>query len=208
MNVANTVNIFIAFFGYLSATLLFAKFLQPTSRKNYTILGASVIRFLLAVTASFYISQATRHPEFHLAMLAVLVVDCVSNITYFLSKKYTREIEGKAYLITINRLLGKVAAIIDNPYIGYFTTDEDGIIEFANSKLESMLNEPELEGKSLYTFLDWETVDKIKNRNMHSCEGMAKPANMEPFRIKITSARTINGHITITGSVIEYSQTC
>jgi PAS domain-containing protein len=194
------MDMLILFLAISNAGLLLVKFHR---RRDFSILGAVVSRVFLALIAFYYAGAPEQHPFGHIGVIVLLASDLIGNIVWLATKKYRDSIAYTSYMTTINYLMGKIAVIVDNPYISYFTIDEQGIIEFANPKMKTLFNDPELVGKNLYEFLDWDSVERIKNSPAIFCDGYVKLGETQ-LKVKINSATTMNGHRTITGSIMEY----
>ena len=185
-----------------ASSLLFGKYLI---KKEPSIIGAILSRVALAIIYLMHIDRVSIYPFISLGITVLLLSDILSNVQYLTSRKYLKEIERSNLLTTINYLLGKIATIIDNPYIGFYTIDETGRIEFANSKLCSILGSNDLMGKNLFDYLDTDIVSRIKSEgNIHEeCNLHLKTPSEKVLKVKLTAATTVNGHRTITGSIIE-----
>lgn len=166
------------------------------------MIGSILARLILSITSFYYFREDTDYTYIHAAVFLLLVVDVINNIVYFTTRKFRREIEEYKFMEHINKLLGKISAILRNPYIGYFTTNEEGIIEFANAKMKEILEDSSPLGSNIFGYLLEEVINNIKIRDDYNAD-VELIVKGKFKKVKLCTSRTVNGHVTITGSVLE-----
>ena len=185
------------FIGILS--ILSAGFLvvNGSYTKDFGKYGQALSRIYLS--ASLFIGQ--RIMEYVvLGVLLVVFTDLFSYISWWLTKKYRLQIEYASLAKTVSNLLGKIGSILENPYIGFFTSDIEGNIEFVNPRMLELLNSTS--PINIFDYLDKSIVDRILDGKDIYCMTSLHVGELR-LPIKLSVTRTENGHTTLTGSVIE-----
>ena len=190
--------------GVLSFVPGLSYVIKGITSKNVGWLGAAVARFYLtwAIFGPFLKMEHTL-----LGIIIVMISDLVSNSIYWVTGKFRKQIEYGKLVGTVNSLLGKLQTILESPYIGYFITTTDGLIEFSSPKMNRILEVNNAVGLNIFDYLSRDMKNKIENNDEIHCKTLLKTYNSYFIPVRISVSKTINGHPTLTGSIIE-ERTC
>lgn len=184
-------------------------FFEAFKQRNYSKIGAAIPRLYLASLVLFLIlTGSIDHTYIFTALLVVMIGDIILSIIHQYTSYYTRSEELLRVAKLLHNLQDKYALIIENPFIGYFTIDTQGTIEFANQTLNNMVGEKNLVGKNIFSYIKDITIEEVLNKKQVDCDYDLVTKNGETKSVRVSAAYTENGHVTITGSVSDIGQAC
>ena len=183
-------------------------------KKELAILGTTLPRiFLIAVLVDDLFITPTDSFVLGLAIALVLSSDALSSLALTLSKQVKTEAIAVNLVEVLSELRSKFEFIVSNVPVGIFVINRGGFFEFVNDNME------EITGYSKEELLSMSVFDLMPGNNTLSSRRRMRLAietsegelcfempletkTREVKRIKINAKRTMNGHETITGSII------
>jgi PAS domain S-box-containing protein len=207
--------------GFLIHTFFIGR--KAISRKDYGQFARMIPRIYTFIACMVYIYSPTPTDEsiIHVGIGLVIIADIFIALIESIGNKYydSKQVAELTYLL--ERTHNKYVTIIENSQVGFYITDNNGILEFANKALLKLFGckGSEIIGKKVFDFVaDNESRELIKTHLANKMLGKEKEscyqvnfinARGEVVRVQISSVRTDNGHPTTTGSVILVdSQNC
>lgn len=202
------MNIFLILFVALMVRVSLL-FFEAFKQRNYSKIGAAIPRLYLASLILFFtVTGSLDHSYIFTALLVVIISDIILSIIHQYTSYYTRSEELLRVAKLLHNLQDKYALIIENPFIGYFTIDTQGTIEFANQTFNNMVGEKSLVGKNIFSYIGDITIEEVLNKKQVDCVYNLTTKNGETKSVRVSAAYTENGHVTITGSVSDIGQAC
>ncbi len=199
----------ISMLSFFAAILYFIK---SGEKKDLTYLASGMSRSYLALVLVLY-SHFNKYTnltttDLEVALIVVVVADILTTGFYLMAKKYILEIEYNKTITNLRNLAEKMSLLMETSLTGYFVALPNGIIEKANPSLARLLDvqRSELIGRSLFDFLTSDCKDDVLLYPTFNCPHVRITTNNgKVFDAYISGGKTINGHETITGSVVRLS---
>lgn len=205
------LSLILAGLSFITGILMVIRVIQ---KRDYTIVAGILSRALFIITTMIFVSHGELdHNAIGWAMSGVFLSDIVISLGYILSKKYRMIIENARLQKILEDIKYKYKILLETMPIGVYVLDDSGKIEFVNKyllnlfgyELSEVLYRPivnfvadcdkELVSKSIKQRLSKEVISDAYCISLVRKDGST-------VRVKIHSNLTINGHPTITGSII------
>jgi PAS domain-containing protein len=170
--------------------------------QDYSILGSILSRLYLLFILTRILHGADKSTEIIIGLLIVIISDILANIMSKITKKYENEL-----------LANKYYTVLNNSLAGVYTINTKGDFEYVNKKTCEIFTMPKevMLTSNMYKLLSESdaieykrSVDKILSTDeTYFCvEIDAYDYCKNNLRLMITGNKTVNGHETITGSIL------
>lgn len=200
----------------LSALSLIKKYKDV---KSLSLLGSIFPRIYTIVILIFYLySEIPPNVVFiHIGILLVFTSDIINSYVERYTSDYTN---AKSLISTLNALTelqDKFYLALENAQIGYYIIDKSGKFEYTNKVFSDLTgySREELNIMSVYDISLPQNHDQIEEMIVAKIDNKVKTTesilriirkNKSEFTAKVVGTRTENGHPTITGTIIEWTE--
>lgn len=183
--------------------------------RELSLLSRLIARIAFIVIVIIGSKQDILNTEMLLQMAVVVLfaAGIMSNVTYLLGKKYRDRLEINRLNKTMEELKHKYITALESAPVGFYVLNPEGKVEYANKKACDMLGYDKLDiiNKPIYKVIATYDTDKVYENIQNRVTGRVPSATYtvdlvkksgELLRVRVFSNQTINGHLTITGSII------
>jgi PAS domain S-box-containing protein len=191
---------------------------KAVAKKDLTILSTAITRYIFFIVYILYrINLFGMVLLLYLSLCMIVISDIIMLIVYYKSYKYKLELDYKRLEKTLSDLMYKYKIIVDNSPIAMFVYNQKLLIEYVNDSVCKLLgySKEELIGTHIFKYVYSDQIalitEKVNDRFTNKVLTDRYKLNLIKkdntlINITIISARTENGHPTVTASILTDEQ--